>query len=217
MLDKQYDNEEDKKQSDSSSDNEDKVDEGKIPEPFIRNNENKTNLIVLMKAQTWDRESHGLYDYESRRVQKLEHKTECEGIMIRSKDNVEFLDTDGNFDPEEDTKLFKLKKKAASNGSIEKFYVSPFNDNQPNDRLWLVIRSLKEGYIIKKHDILKLGRMKFKVKEFKTANEFFEGDHLEKGPHEGFEELHEVELATGEEMSCRICYETINTEDNPII
>eukprot|EP00345_Euplotes_harpa_P009831 CAMPEP_0168354006 /NCGR_PEP_ID=MMETSP0213-20121227/23612_1 /TAXON_ID=151035 /ORGANISM="Euplotes harpa, Strain FSP1.4" /LENGTH=92 /DNA_ID=CAMNT_0008365771 /DNA_START=267 /DNA_END=545 /DNA_ORIENTATION=+ len=82
--------------------------------------------------------------------------------------------------------LFNLAKKN------DKFYVRPINDNQPNDRLWLVIRSLKEGYVIKKHDILKLGRMKFKIKEYRTEHEFFEGEHFEPSPHKGFEEFHEV-------------------------
>ena len=30
------------------------------------------DIIVLMKAMTWERESHGLYDYESRRISKFE-------------------------------------------------------------------------------------------------------------------------------------------------
>lgn len=159
--------------------------EDKIPEPMVRR-EHSNISIVLMKAQTWDRESHGLYDYESRRVQKVENKVETEGAMIRGKEQVSFQCEYPEDRDEEDTMLFKLKKESG------KFFVSPINDNQPNDRLWLVIRSLKEGYTIKRHDILKLGRMKFKVKEFRTEFEYFEGDHVEKSPHEGFDELHEV-------------------------
>jgi len=39
------------------------------------------------------------------------------------------------------------------------------------DRLWLVVRSLKspqgkEDYLIKKFDVIKLGRVKFRVKDF---------------------------------------------------
>ena len=37
--------------------------EDKIPEPLARKEDSKNNQLVLMKAQTWDRESHGLYDY----------------------------------------------------------------------------------------------------------------------------------------------------------
>ena len=42
--------------------------------------------------------------------------------------------------------------------------------------------------------------MKFKVKEFRTESEFFEGEHAEKSPHQGFEELHEVQAADSEDI-----------------
>ncbi len=42
--------------------------------------------------------------------------------------------------------------------------------------------------------------MKFKVKEFRTENEYFEGDHIEKSPHSGFEEIHEVQGTNGEDI-----------------
>lgn len=203
--------ESDKRYDDSSNPSEYRSEEEKIPEPMIRREDSKNSLIVLMKAQTWDRESHGLYDYESKRVQKLEQKVETEGIMVRGKDNVTFRPNEENYDMDEDTTLFKLVK------NDDKFYVRPINDNQANDRLWLVIRSLKDGYIIKKHDILKLGRMKFKVKEFMTENEYFEGEHIEPSPHQGFEELHEVQAADSEDIMCRFCWIGEQTEDNPII
>lgn len=46
------------------------------------------------------------------------------------------------------------------------------NDDESVDRLWLVIRSLKteEGrfdYKIKKFDTIKLGRVRFRVKDFR--------------------------------------------------
>lgn len=197
--------------SSSDTDKEDeRPEEDKIPEPVIRREDSKTNMIVLMKAQTWDRESHGLYDYESRRVQKLEKKVENEGYMVRDKENVTFEKTFDK-DNEDTTSLFQLIKKT------DKFYVKPINDNQPNDRLWLVLRSLKDGYEIKRHDILKLGRMKFKVKEFRTETEYFEGEHVEISPHKGFEELHEVQATDSTDIMCRFCWVGEQTEENPII
>jgi hypothetical protein len=197
--------------ADSSDSSDVRPEEEKIPEPMMRREDSANSLLVLMKAQTWDRESHGLYDYESRRVQKLEHKVEAEGYLVRDKENVTFRKDLENYNAEEDTKLFHLVKKEG------KFYVRPINDNQPNDRLWLVIRSLKDGYVIKRHDILKLGRMKFKVKEFRTETEYFEGEHIEQSPHQGFEELHEVQAADSEDIMCRFCWVGEQTECNPII
>ena len=86
---------------------------------------------------------------------------------------------------------------------LDQYSIMPINSNQPNDRLWMVIRSLKEGYRIKKHDIIKLGRMKFRVKEFRTEKEYFEGLENDKSPHEGFDEFHEVSQAPNEEIMCR--------------
>jgi hypothetical protein len=119
--------------------------------------------------------------------------------MVRNKEDVRFEYTNDTLDEEDDTALVKLKKYTSENGSIEKFFVSPINENDPNDRLWLVIRSLRDGYLIKRHDILKLGRMKFKVKEFRTETEFYEGEHNEVSPHQGFEEFLDVEQSTDDE------------------
>lgn len=202
---------EDIESEEKSEELEPQKEEDKIPEPMIRRADSKNNYIVLMKAQTWDRESHGLYDYESRRVAKIETKVETEGVLVRGKDNVQFFGDSMREIEEDSTDLFSLKK------VDNKFYVSPENDNQPNDRLWLVIRSLKEGYVIKRHDILKLGRMKFKVKEFRTEFEYFEGDHNEKSPHKGFEEIHEVQPPDSDDIMCRFCWIGEQSEDNPII
>lgn len=131
--------------------------------------------------------------------------------MIRDKEDVRFWEDHHPRDSQDDTTLFKLVEKD------EKFYVRPINENPANDRLWLVIRSLKNGYTIKKHDILKLGRMKFKVKEFRTETEFFEGEHNEKSPHQGFEEIHEVKEADSDDIMCRFCWTGEQTEDNPIM
>ena len=62
--------------------------------------------------------------------------------------------------------------------SIEGFYVDhgdPTLDEESIDRLWLVIRSLKnpEGkydYKIKKFDTIKLGRVRFRVKDFRCEH-----------------------------------------------
>lgn len=46
-----------------------------------------------MKAMTWERESHGLYDYESRRISKFESKIIKDGELVRAKEEV-FYDTE---------------------------------------------------------------------------------------------------------------------------
>lgn len=81
----------------------------------------------------------------------------------------------------------------------------------------MVIRSLKDGYVIKDYDIVKLGRMKFRVKEFRNENEFFQDHDNANSPHQGFDEYHEVEQADEDDVMCRFCWTGEQTEDNPII
>lgn len=142
-------------------------------------------------------------------------------MLVRTSSNVEFRDNtvEAPSNNQEETILFKLKR------NDKQFEICPINTNQPNDRLWLVIRNLKEtGYKIQKHDIIKLGRMKFRVKEFRTEHEYF-NELDEKSPHEGFDEIKNIidndamPTDDNEEQNpaCRFCWVSDSTDDNPII
>lgn len=143
----------------------------------------------------------------------LKNKLVTEGEVVRTRDSVIFNDNSSQsvFPSEEDICLFKLMKKDNN------YSVIPQNENIPNDRLWVVIRSLKEGYTIKKHDIIKLGRMKFKVKEFRTENEYFEDLEDNQSPHPGFDEKFEIQKYQESETNCRFCWNNESTEENPLI
>lgn len=112
-----------------------------------------------------------------------------QGLLIRNGADVSFRESteESPMNNQEETVLIKLKR---NNDRLE---MEPINTNQPNDRLWKVIRNLNEkGYKIKDHDIIKLGRMKFRVKEFRTADHYF--DELETAsPHQGFDESKNIE------------------------
>lgn len=143
----------------------------------------------------------------------LKNKLTTEGEIVRTRDSVIFNEnaTNSADTAEDETCLLRLQKKQG------KYWIVPQNSNMPNDRLWMVIRSLKEGYVIKKHDIIKLGRMKFRVKEFKTELEYFEDHDNEKSPHPGFDEFHEVQQSNDPETNCRFCWTGDQTDDNPLI
>ena len=75
-------------------------------------------------------------------------------------------------------KFYKIQvslKLILLNLTLDGFYVDhgdPNADEESIDRLWLVVRSLKnpEGkfdYKIKKFDTIKLGRVRFRVKDFR--------------------------------------------------
>lgn len=55
-----------------------------------------------MRCVTWSRDSHGLFDYESRYINKKNIKTSQCGRIIRHNNDVEFLNMDtelSEFDP----------------------------------------------------------------------------------------------------------------------
>ena len=143
----------------------------------------------------------------------LKNKLQNEGEIVRNRESVIFNEkgVDSAESGDEETCLFRLEKRRGQ------YSVIPQNSNQPNDRLWVVIRSLREGYIIKQHDIIKLGRMKFRVKEFRTENEYFEDLDNDTSPHPGFDENYEVDRCSETDTNCRFCWTNDETEDNPLI
>lgn len=141
-------------------------------------------------------------------------------MIVRNRSQVSFRNNsdESPSNNQEETILFKLKR----NG--ENYEIHPMNTNQPNDRLWMVIRNYKEiGYKINKYDIIKLGRMKFRVKEYRNDHEYF--NELDgETPHQGFDEMKNIAdtetLCKEEEEeinpACRFCWVSDNSEDNPI-
>lgn len=174
-----------------------------------------------MKSLTWTRESHGLFDYESKSIKKRDIKAEESGVLIWKEDNVTFHPQmpPGVANEADTTVLLTINQnsnwKGKSHSHLDQFQISGNPMNHANDWLWLVIRSMKEwGYTIKRNDIIKLGRMKFKVKEFRTKHEFY---NSEEDPDSEFSEIRKVDDSDPEEKShvCRFCWCDTDTEDNP--
>lgn len=68
-------------------------------------------LRVYMRCVTWSRDSHGLFDYESRYIAKKNIKTLQEGRIIRMNNDVEFVSHDTRLENLDDAKpLLSLKE-----------------------------------------------------------------------------------------------------------
>lgn len=98
-------------------------------------------------------------------------------------------------------------------------------DEESIDRLWLVVRSLKNpdgkfDYKIKKFDTIKLGRVRFRVKDFRceqmnlTAKEL-----LAQELKEALTVKTAIDFQNEEEgaVQCRFCWCPEESEDNPLI
>jgi hypothetical protein len=53
--------------------------------------------VVFFRAVSWLRDSHGLFDYESRNIVKMSLKTQSQGQIIRNEDQIDFAKPDGDF------------------------------------------------------------------------------------------------------------------------
>lgn len=94
------------------------------------------------------------------------------------------------------------------------------------DRLWLVARSLKNetgkyDYKIEKFDAIKLGRVRFRVKDFRCNNMQMSQNELY---HQELREAMEVRgtkdvINDGEmdQVQCRICWGNEDDPSNPLI
>lgn len=89
--------------------------------------------------------------------------------VARVGDQVKTFPADAELNEVEATPLFTLHEEDNS------FEIRPLEDAvHAHDRLWMVIRSLRpDGHRIQKNDIIKVGRVKFKVREYRTPQESF--------------------------------------------
>ena len=65
---------------------------------------NKSFYRVFLKGITWLRDSHGLFDYESRNIQKRNMKTQLNGKIIRIENDLDFM----ALTKKEESNLFKF-------------------------------------------------------------------------------------------------------------
>jgi len=101
--------------------------------------------VVFFRAVSWLRDSHGLFDYESRNIVKMSLKTQSQGQIIRNEDQIDFAKPDHVIDTIQHPNgrsLCQLKK------DTEGYYLdhaigTQNGEEESVDRLWLVARSLK--------------------------------------------------------------------------
>ena len=76
----------------------------------LNENNNKEPIFLHLKAKTWNRDSHGLFDYENTSVKLNNITTAQTGCIIRRKHDVKFLisSEDGNINNADDKELFKI-------------------------------------------------------------------------------------------------------------
>lgn len=151
---------------------------------------------------TWNRDSHGLFDFETRQLAREYFETTASKSFVRVDQNCKLLDPAVSVRDEyarrgqllmqilcnrnkyilQTPMVYKIRNarthtevKQIYERDMENFYgdlgeqlLEPYD---MTERMYLVIKSIlnrnvKQEYEIKKHDIIKLGRVKFQVKGF---------------------------------------------------
>lgn len=101
------------------------------------------------------------------------------------------------------------------------------NNGDNADEMWLVVRALKEksqklDYQLLKYDIIKLGRVKFRIKDFSGEGSTIDKENISEGDrHEDLRHLDDFVLNPDQdavvETSCRFCWNSYAPPENPLL
>lgn len=170
---------------------------------------------IEINSLTWEKDTHGLFDYESKVIYHKKSFTITDSCKIfRTLNECHVHEYE---EPNNSIGLLRIDRKPLD------FQVSLMETNGSN-KMWLVIRKLSNssvaGYKLSDGDWLKMGRIRFKVIRIcvqpgKSTNnllpQFF---NSEKELHE--EECDEIEECS-EKSACRICLSEAETGIDPLI
>jgi hypothetical protein len=196
----------------------------------------KTMLpLVEIKAVTWNKDSHGLFDYENSYYDMKKFQLTKSSRLYRNRNEIISQDK-GFYEEEIEGDAEYLLSITRDENLLEKFHVDVPGDfpqgNRANKQNYLIIRSLKcrdgrsqRGYSLQPGDTMKLGRIEYRVLEISTRSQvlcdnnlteelmnlmpnlIFDGDaELEQGI------MHEK----GEEKLCKYCLME-NVSEDPLL
>jgi len=142
------------------------------------------NPMVVINTKTWNKETHGLFDYESQNVLEQTLQTSMSVRIIRLNEGIKLIKDLGHkkaFPNEAKTIAYLLEHDGMFTLSKDN---GEFNSHSHTvkDDFWLVVKSLKitpndNGYLLRKNDVVKLGRGKFRIRELKVSLTNEEGDN----------------------------------------
>ena len=157
---------------------------------------------VVVQSQTWSRDSHGLFDYESQTTFSQAFTCEASGHFCRTEDQLVYLSDD----PTAPTDTLASLRLTASNEVVL----------QPRQETWLAVRFMGNGLELTQGQVLRLGRVKYQVKSLYNGQEkpmdCSEGD-IETSDEECAEECEKIDKS---QALCRVCWER-ETDEDPLL
>jgi hypothetical protein len=95
---------------------------------------------LVINSSTWNKDSNELFDYECSDLIKLRLKTCFEGFLIRSNDEIKYINSQQSFIKNNRTKLL-VELECSKNH----FYVKKPTFEENTETPWLVCKFLKNG------------------------------------------------------------------------
>lgn len=131
--------------------------------------------VVEIKAVTWNKDSHGLFDYENSFYDMRKFQIMNSVIIFRSNSEIEQVQkNDPNISQLTNNSEFLLSINQQTNEKNNRYFIDipgdfPERRIAPNPT-YLIVRSLKQkdgrnqrGYTLKPGNVMKLGRMEYRV------------------------------------------------------
>lgn len=166
---------------------------------------------VIINSLTWARDSHGLFDYESRNIIRSQLQTEGDAQLLRTGNHVQLMTESLDFSllGPDHKPLLQIDQRDGQ------YFISSTDESEP---IWLIVKDMgNSGHLLSEGDVIKLGRVKFRVAEIKA----FDDDKRSEGAHttdsSDNESFNEEIPEERESRDCRICYVDIGEKDNPLI
>jgi hypothetical protein len=111
---------------------------------------------VYMRCVTWSRDSHGLFDYESKNIAKKNIKTQTGGKILRVNDDVEFVsirtkpeEVDNNAKPmiivRQSNGQFQVQNDTLVAVTPRDQEGNPITDEDINNKMFVVVRNTKSA------------------------------------------------------------------------
>ncbi|CAG9331348.1 unnamed protein product [Blepharisma stoltei] len=177
------------------------------------------NTYLEIKTSTWHRDTNGLYDYQASITAKNHFTINYSAVLHRANNSCILNSSSWNRKLSEDSNpILSIKARGGE-------FIIQQSGNELNERLWLVIKSIRNngvrGYKICEGDWIRLGRVKLQVKKIctDTTKKALENESVivADGENPKFQYFEPLRGDSNEVMACRICLNNENSTENPLI
>lgn len=183
---------------------------------------------LSINTTTWKRDSHGLFDNESTSIEKYDFSLLPSFILARSAFGELSTFLPGEPIASLYTPLFRLAQ--INTGTLSQSLLletlswtleactkkSPYES--PETQLWTALDISSKEYKLKRGDILRIGRIQVKVKDYRIESSLFAADKDSLPAEDNIVDLQEKDdkPATTEDV-CKICFGVEESPENPLL